>query len=169
MRVNHKETGAGIGGKPPRNVEPRSWFLCRIADTTERARARGIGRNFIKTSALFAQMSATLAEQFEGYAKRCLELARSAKTRAGRARFIQMAHEYRLAALRIHEELSSDQRASNANHHDGANWPSVSVNPANSARALRSTGAMHSTRRAGWDRRAAWANPRECGKPVGRL
>jgi len=78
-------------------------------------------------------MSATLAEQFEGFAECCLRLARSAKTAAGRARFIQKAHEYRLATLRIHEELSSDQRASNADHHDGTNWPSVSVNSANSA------------------------------------
>ena len=77
-------------------------------------------------------MSATLVEQFEGYAACCLNLARSAKTAAGRARFLQMAHEYRLATLRVlQEELSSDQKVGNADH-DGPKWPSVSV-PANSA------------------------------------
>ena len=68
-------------------------------------------------------MSATLSKQLEGYAACCLKLARSAQTAAGRARFIQMAHEYLLATLRIREELSSDQRASNADHRHG--WPSV--------------------------------------------
>jgi hypothetical protein len=53
-------------------------------------------------------MSTTLAEQLEGYAACCLKLARSAKTAAGRARFIQMAHEYRLAMSLIREELSFD-------------------------------------------------------------
>jgi hypothetical protein len=57
-------------------------------------------------------MSTTLAEQLEGYAACCLKLARSAKTAAGRARFIQMAHEYRLATLRIREELSDSWRMS---------------------------------------------------------
>jgi hypothetical protein len=46
-------------------------------------------------------MSTTLAKQFEGFAERCLELARRAKTTAGRARFIQMAREYRSAMLLI--------------------------------------------------------------------
>ena len=32
-RLNHPFE---IRGKPMRNVEPRSWFLCRISDTTER-------------------------------------------------------------------------------------------------------------------------------------
>lgn len=60
-------------------------------------------------------MSATLVEQFEGYVACCLKLARSAKTAAGRARFLQMAHEYRLATLRVRqEELSSDQKVDNA-------------------------------------------------------
>jgi hypothetical protein len=52
-------------------------------------------------------MSATLAKQFAGFARCCLELARSAKTATHRARFTQMAHEYWLASLRIREELSS--------------------------------------------------------------
>jgi hypothetical protein len=47
-------------------------------------------------------MSASLAKQFEDCAARCLELARAAKT-AGRARFIQMAHEYQSAAALIRE------------------------------------------------------------------
>ena len=53
-------------------------------------------------------MSATLAKRFESFAECCLELARSAKTTARRARFIQMAHQYQLATLVIREELSSD-------------------------------------------------------------
>jgi hypothetical protein len=79
-------------------------------------------------------MSATLAKQFEGFAECCLELERSAKTAAGRARFIQMAHEYRLATLRIREELYSDPRSGDADDQDGTNWPNVSVDTANSLR-----------------------------------
>ena len=52
-------------------------------------------------------MSATLTKQFESFAKCCLELARSAETTERRARLIQMAHEYRLATLRISEERKS--------------------------------------------------------------
>jgi hypothetical protein len=44
----------------------------------------------------------SLAQQFEDYAARCLELARAAKT-AGRARFMQMAREYQLAAALIRQ------------------------------------------------------------------
>ena len=51
-------------------------------------------------------MSTTLAKQFEGFAECCLELARSAKTTERRARFIQMADEYRSATL-LTSELSS--------------------------------------------------------------
>jgi hypothetical protein len=81
-------------------------------------------------------MSATLAKQFAGFARCCLELARSAKTATHRARFTQMAHEYWLASLRIREELSSDLRPGDANHHGGTNWRSDdSVSPANSARS----------------------------------
>jgi hypothetical protein len=42
-----------------------------------------------------------LTKQFESFAECCLEVARSAETTEGRARFIQMAHEYRLATLLI--------------------------------------------------------------------
>jgi hypothetical protein len=52
-------------------------------------------------------MSATLAKQFERFAECCLELARNAETMERRARFIQMAHEYRLATLLTSEEPSS--------------------------------------------------------------
>jgi hypothetical protein len=52
-------------------------------------------------------MNATLSKQFEGFAECCLELARSAETTERRARFIQMAGEYRLASLLTSEELSS--------------------------------------------------------------
>ena len=52
-------------------------------------------------------MNATLTKQFEGFAECCLELARSAETTERRARFIQMADEYRLATLLTSEELSS--------------------------------------------------------------
>ena len=69
-------------------------------------------------------MSTTLAKQFEGFADCCLELARSAKTTARRARFMQMAREYHL-------------RPGNADHNGGTNWPSDSVNLANSARSMR--------------------------------
>ena len=51
-------------------------------------------------------MNATLTKQFERFAECCLELARSAETTERRARFIQMAHEYRLATLLTSEELS---------------------------------------------------------------
>ena len=53
-------------------------------------------------------MSVTLTKQFEGFAECCLEIARSAQTTARRVRFIQMAHEYRLAMSLIREELSFD-------------------------------------------------------------
>ena len=69
----------------------------------------------------FRAMSTTLAKQFEGFADCCLELARSAKTAARRARLMQMAREYRLATLRI--ELSSHLRPGNADHNGGTNWP----------------------------------------------
>ena len=52
-------------------------------------------------------MSATLTKQFESFAECCLELARSAETTERRARFIQMADEYRLATLLISEERKS--------------------------------------------------------------
>ena len=52
-------------------------------------------------------MNATLTKQFEGFAECCLELARSAETTERRARFIQMADEYRLATLLTSEEFSS--------------------------------------------------------------
>jgi hypothetical protein len=52
-------------------------------------------------------MNGTLSKQFEGFAECCLELARSAETTERRARFIQMAHEYRLATLLTSEEPSS--------------------------------------------------------------
>ena len=52
-------------------------------------------------------MSATLTKQFESFAECCLELARSAATTERRARFIQMADEYRLATLLISEERKS--------------------------------------------------------------
>jgi hypothetical protein len=54
-------------------------------------------------------MSVTLAKQFEGFAECCLELARSAETTAGRARLMQMAHEYLLATSLIPEELSPER------------------------------------------------------------
>ena len=52
-------------------------------------------------------MSATLAKQFEGFAKCCLNLARNTKTATHRVRFVEMAHEYWLASLLIRNELSS--------------------------------------------------------------
>jgi hypothetical protein len=52
-------------------------------------------------------MNATLTKQFEGFAECCLKLARSAETTERRARFIQMAQEYRLATLLTSEEPSS--------------------------------------------------------------
>ena len=60
-------------------------------------------RNFFEISALFACMSSTLAKQFESFAECCLELARSAETTARRSRFIQMAHDYRLATFLIRD------------------------------------------------------------------
>ena len=52
-------------------------------------------------------MSATLTKQFESFAECCLDLARSAATTERRARFTQMADEYRLATLLISEERKS--------------------------------------------------------------
>ena len=49
-------------------------------------------------------MSATLTKQFDSFAECCLDLARSAATTERRARFTQMADEYRLATLLISEE-----------------------------------------------------------------
>ena len=69
-------------------------------------------------------MSATLAKQFEGFAKCCLDLARSTKTATHRVRFVEMAHEYWLASLLIRNELSSDLSAGHAYHNGGTNWPS---------------------------------------------
>jgi hypothetical protein len=45
----------------------------------------------------------TLAKQFQDFAECCLGLARSAETAARRERFIQMAHEYRLASFLIQD------------------------------------------------------------------
>ena len=56
-------------------------------------------------------MNATLTKQFEGFAECCLELARSAETTERRARFIQMADEYRLATLLTSEELPSGPKS----------------------------------------------------------
>ena len=69
-------------------------------------------------------MSATSAKQFEGFAKCCLDLARSTKTATHRVRFVEMAHEYWLASLLIRNELSSDMSAGHAYHNGGTNWPS---------------------------------------------
>jgi hypothetical protein len=54
-------------------------------------------------------MSASLAEQFEGFARCCLELARSAETTAARARLMQMAQEYLLATSLIPTELPAER------------------------------------------------------------
>jgi hypothetical protein len=64
-------------------------------------------RNFSEHTALLCVMSASLAEQFEDFAKCCLELAR-AETTPRRARFTQMAHEYLLATSLISKEHSPD-------------------------------------------------------------
>jgi hypothetical protein len=71
-------------------------------------------------------MSASLAEQFEGFASCCLELARSAETTAGRARLMQMAHEYLLATSLIPSEFPSEPERT------GLTGPS---NPARSAQS----------------------------------
>jgi hypothetical protein len=65
-------------------------------------------RNLLRAISILRSMSATLAKQFQDYAARCLELARAARTTAGRARFMQMAREYQSAASLIHTELSAD-------------------------------------------------------------
>ena len=69
-------------------------------------------------------MSATLAKQFEGFAKCCLDLARNTKIATHRVRFVEMAHEYWLASLLIRNELSSDLSVGHAYHNGGTNWPS---------------------------------------------
>lgn len=84
------------------NSDPGPVFRQRRAAPPKAAR-----RNLFDTSALFARMSATLANQFERFAECCLKLARSAETTERRARFIQMAHEYRLATLLTSQEPSS--------------------------------------------------------------
>jgi len=55
--------------------------------SVSRARPMGTSSN---TQHFALKMSATLAKQFQDYAARCLELARAARTTAGRARFMQM-------------------------------------------------------------------------------
>ena len=73
-------------------------------------------RNLLRAISIVRSMSATLAKQFEGFAKCCLDLARSTKTATHRVRFVEMAHEYWLASLLIRNELSSDLSAGNAYH-----------------------------------------------------
>ena len=70
-----------------------------------------LARNFFDTQRCWRAMNATLTKQFEGFAECCLELARSAETTERRARFIQMADEYRLATLLTSEELSSGPKS----------------------------------------------------------
>lgn len=74
--------------------------------TQSRSRRPRVGTSWTHQHCLRA-MNATLSKQFEGFAECCLELARSAETTERRARFIQMAHEYRLATLLTSEEPSS--------------------------------------------------------------
>jgi hypothetical protein len=97
--------------------------------SVSRARPMGTSSN---TQHFALKMSATLAKQFQDYAARCLELARAARTTAGRARFMQMAREYQSAASLIHTELWADQRSSGA--------------------------GLASSAQAGWDRATALAN-----------
>jgi len=97
--------------------------------SVSRARPMGTSSN---TQHFALKMSATLAKQFQDYAARCLELARAARTTAGRARFMQMAREYQSAASLIHTELWADQRSGGA--------------------------GLASSAQAGWDRATALAN-----------
>jgi hypothetical protein len=78
-------------------------------------------------------MSASLAKQFEDCAARCLELAQAAKT-AGRARLIQMAHEYQSAAALIRERSDLSAHYHNGWHplappYDFNGWPKTPLPP----------------------------------------
>ena len=97
--------------------------------SVSRARPMGTSSN---TQHFALKMSATLAKQFQDYAARCLELARAARTTAGRARFMQMAREYQSAASLIHTEVWADQRSGGA--------------------------GLASSAQAGWDRATSLAN-----------
>ena len=109
--------------------------------SVSRARPMGTSSN---TQHFALKMSATLAKQFQDYAARCLELARAARTTAGRARFMQMAREYQSAASLIHKELSADLRSGGvARLGRGAEQHSAS---------------LASTAQAGWDRATALAD-----------
>ena len=110
-RQRTQERRQGIGGKPTDSTRRNDVCFVRQSVTSpDRAAAappKAARRNLFDTSALFARMSATLANQFERFAECCLKLARSAETTERRARFIQMAHEYRLATLLTSQEPSS--------------------------------------------------------------
>ena len=114
-RQRTQERRQGIGGKPTDST-PRNevCFVSQSVTSPNRAAAAQpkarVGTSSTHQHCLRA-MSATLAEQFEGFAECCLELARGAKTTARRARFIQMAHEYQLATSLIRGELSPDLRS----------------------------------------------------------
>ena len=88
---------------PPNRPWPRRTFAPNLRNSACRGRAHGRTETFGTSSTQqhwLRAMSATFAKQFAGFARCCLELARSAKTATHRARFTQMAHEYWLASLR---------------------------------------------------------------------
>ena len=107
-RPRTQERRQGIGRQAHRlNTKERSLFREPVRHLTQsRSRRPRIGTSSTHQHCLRA-MNATLSKQFEGFAECCLELARSAETTERRARFIQMAHEYRLATLLTSEEPSS--------------------------------------------------------------
>jgi len=112
---NRQRWGSSIGGKPLTQL--RAEPLVAVSDgrheIAEKPLPDGL-RNLLRAISILRSMSATLAKQFQDYAARCLELARAARTTAGRARFMQMAREYQSAASLIHTELSADGGADRA-------------------------------------------------------
>ena len=123
----------------------RAVGFCVGRPTRDRRETRRTGlRNLLRAISILRSMSATLAKQFQDYAARCLELARAARTTAGRARFMPMAREYQSAASLIHKELSADLRSGGVARLDrGAEQHSAS---------------LVGSAQAGWDRATALAD-----------
>ena len=111
-----RHQGAISRARPARARSANRHLHGLLHRTRRTPRARGAPRAALRRSELLRYNQhylRTMAQLWPSSSRATLSaVARSAKTAAGRARFIQMAHEYRLSTLRIHEELCSDQRAS---------------------------------------------------------
>ena len=108
-------------------------------------------------------MNATLTKQFEGFAECCLELARSAETTERRARFIQMADEYRLATLLTSEELSSGPKGRDFYQQRSHLLSLLLKHPPRAPRRARSQGCSRAV-----PRRDTLASKHKCLTPINK-